>query len=64
MADRTVIQWDKDDVEAVGLFKVDILGLGALTQLDLCFELLREHRGVDLSIATGRRAGCSECAWG
>ena len=33
MADRTVIQWDKDDVEAVGLFKVDILGLGALPLL-------------------------------
>jgi error-prone DNA polymerase len=51
MADRTVIQWDKDDVEAVGLFKVDILGLGALTQLDLCFRLLKAHRGLDLSIA-------------
>jgi error-prone DNA polymerase len=51
MADRTVIQWDKDDVEAVGLFKVDILGLGALTQLDLCFRLLKAHRGVDLSMA-------------
>jgi error-prone DNA polymerase len=52
MADRTVIQWDKDDVEAVGLFKVDILGLGALTQLDLCFRLLERHRGVHLSMAT------------
>ena len=31
MADRTVIQWDKDDVDALGLFKVDLLGLGALT---------------------------------
>jgi error-prone DNA polymerase len=52
MAERTVIQWDKDDVEAVGLFKVDILGLGALTQLDLCFRLLERHRGVRLSMAT------------
>lgn len=52
MADRTVIQWDKDDVEAVGLFKVDILGLGALTQLDLCFRLLTQHRGITLSMAT------------
>ncbi|MGH9163043.1 MAG: PHP domain-containing protein, partial [Vicinamibacteraceae bacterium] len=52
MPDRTVIQWDKDDVEAVGLFKVDILGLGALTQLDLCFHLLEEHRGIRLSMAT------------
>ena len=52
MADRTVIQWDKDDVEAIGLFKVDILGLGALTQLDYCFRLLERHRGIHLSMAT------------
>ncbi len=52
MEDRTVIQWDKDDIESLGLFKVDLLGLGALTQLDLCFRLLKEHRDVDLSMAT------------
>ena len=52
MENRTVIQWDKDDVETVGLFKVDLLGLGALTQLDLCFRLLESHRGVKLSMAT------------
>src|SRR5262249_38707110 len=51
MNGRTVIQWDKDDVEAIGLFKVDILGLGALTQLDLCFRLLKQHRGIHLSMA-------------
>ena len=42
MEKRTVIQWDKDDVEALGLFKVDLLGLGALTHLHTCFDLLRE----------------------
>ena len=52
MPERTVIQWDKNDVEDLGLFKVDLLGLGGLTQLDLCFKLLREHHGVDLSMAT------------
>ncbi len=52
MPERTVIQWDKLDVEDLGLFKVDLLGLGGLTQLDLCFKLLREHRGVELSMAT------------
>jgi error-prone DNA polymerase len=52
MPERTVIQWDKHDVEDLGLFKVDLLGLGGLTQLDLCFKLLREHRGVDYSMAT------------
>jgi error-prone DNA polymerase len=52
MPERTVIQWDKDSVEGVGLFKVDLLGLGALTQLHLAFTLLKEHRGIDLSMAT------------
>jgi error-prone DNA polymerase len=52
MPDRTVIQWDKEDVEDLGLFKVDLLGLGGLTQLDLCFKLLQKHRGVELSMAT------------
>lgn len=52
MEDRTVIQWDKDDIEALGLFKVDLLGLGALTQLDMAFALLAEFRGLELSMAT------------
>lgn len=52
MAGRTVIQWDKDDVDALGLFKVDLLGLGALTQLRLAFELLEKHDGKMLSMAT------------
>jgi error-prone DNA polymerase len=52
MPDRTVIQWDKDDIESLGLFKVDLLGLGALTQLDQCFRLLEQHRGLELSMAT------------
>ena len=51
MADRTVIQWDKDDLEDLGLFKVDLLGLGALHQLHRCFDLLVRHRGVDLDMA-------------
>ncbi len=52
MADRTVIQWDKDDVEALGLFKVDLLGLGALSMLHRTFELVREHYGRFLTMAT------------
>jgi error-prone DNA polymerase len=52
MAERTVIQWDKDDVEAVGLFKVDLLGLGALTHLHRAFDLIDHHHGEQLSIAT------------
>jgi error-prone DNA polymerase len=52
LPDRTVIQWDKNDLEDLGLFKVDLLGLGGLTQLDLCFKLLKQHRSLDLSMAT------------
>ncbi|MCE9637657.1 MAG: error-prone DNA polymerase [Planctomycetes bacterium] len=52
MEDRTVIQWDKDDVEALGLFKVDLLGLGALRQIHLAFDLIRQTCGRDLTLAT------------
>ena len=52
MEGRTVIQWNKDDIEAMGLFKVDLLGLGALTQLDLCCRYLRQTRGIQISLAT------------
>jgi error-prone DNA polymerase len=52
MPGRTVIQWDKDSVEELGLFKVDLLGLGALTQLHLGFDLLSRHYAKDLSMAT------------
>ncbi|MEZ4271544.1 MAG: error-prone DNA polymerase [Myxococcota bacterium] len=52
MADRTVIQWDKYAIEDLRLFKVDLLGLGALTQIHQCFDLLRKHQGLDLQLAT------------
>jgi error-prone DNA polymerase len=52
MPGRTVVQWDKEDLEELGLFKVDLLGLGGLTLLDRSFRLLKEHRGVELSMAT------------
>lgn len=52
MQDRTVIQWDKYDVEELGLFKVDLLGLGALSQIDKCFALIREQHDVDLDLAS------------
>jgi len=45
MPGRTVIQWDKDSVEGIGLFKVDVLALGALSHLDIAFRLL-EDQGV------------------
>ena len=52
MADRTLIQWDKDDLDALGLLKVDCLALGMLSAIRRCLLLLREHRGLDLTPAT------------
>jgi len=46
MADRTVIQWDKRDIESLGLFKVDLLALGALSLIQRCFDLLKEPRDM------------------
>ncbi|MCL1038176.1 error-prone DNA polymerase [Shewanella submarina] len=43
MVDRTVIQWDKDDLESLGLLKVDVLALGMLTAIRKCFHLLDKH---------------------
>ena len=52
MADRTVIQWDKDDLEDLGLFKVDLLGLGALNVVHRAFDLIEKHTGARWSMAT------------
>jgi error-prone DNA polymerase len=52
MADRTVIQWDKDDLEALGLLKVDVLGLGMLTAIRKALDALNAHRGTDLKVAS------------
>ncbi|MGI9303054.1 MAG: error-prone DNA polymerase [Gammaproteobacteria bacterium] len=45
MPERTVIQWEKDDLEALGLLKVDVLGLGMLTAIRKAFELIERLRG-------------------
>ncbi|UPK86271.1 error-prone DNA polymerase [Pseudomonas sp. A2] len=52
MPERTVIQWDKDDLDMVGLLKVDVLALGMLSALRRCFDLLQRHRGQHLTLAT------------
>ncbi len=52
MADRTVIEWDKDDIDALGMLKVDVLGLGMLTCIRKAFELIEQHHGRSLSLAT------------
>ncbi|NMJ42807.1 error-prone DNA polymerase [Roseomonas sp. JC162] len=52
MEGRTVLEWDKDDVEALGILKVDVLGLGMLSCLRRGFDLLRNHRHVALDLAS------------
>ena len=52
MEARTVIQWDKDDLDMVGLLKVDVLALGMLSALRRCFDLLYRHRGIELTLAS------------
>ena len=52
MENRSVLQWDKDDCAAVGLVKIDLLGLGMLTALHLGVDLIRDAHGVDVDLAT------------
>lgn len=52
MPDRTIIQWDKDDLDALGLLKVDVLALGMLTCIRRCFDLLEPLRGFRWQLAT------------
>ena len=51
MAGRTVIQWDKDDLETLGLLKVDVLALGMLSAIRRSFDMIRHHYGRVISIA-------------
>ena len=52
MPDRTFIEWDKDDIDALGLMKVDVLALGMLTAIRKCFDLMREQGLGDYTLAT------------
>ena len=52
MIDRQVIEWDKDDIDALKFMKVDVLALGMLTCMKKAFDLLAEHKGVNLDLAT------------
>jgi error-prone DNA polymerase len=52
MPERTVIQWDKDDLDALGLLKVDCLALGMLTAIHRSFDLVNRYRGTALSMAS------------
>jgi error-prone DNA polymerase len=52
MEDRQVIEWEKDDIDALKFMKVDVLALGMLTCMQKGFNLLREHKDIDLDLAT------------
>jgi error-prone DNA polymerase len=52
MPERTIIQWDKDDLETLGLLKVDCLALGMLTCISKCLALLERYHGLELTPAT------------
>jgi error-prone DNA polymerase len=52
MKDRTMVEWDKDDLDALGLLKVDVLALGMLTALSKGFTLLDKHYGERLTLST------------
>ena len=60
MPDRTVIQWNKDDLDELGILKVDCLALGMLTAIRKCFDLIERHYGRRLTLASvpaGRPGG-------
>ncbi|MEP1768023.1 MAG: error-prone DNA polymerase [Sulfitobacter sp.] len=52
MADRSFIEWDKDDIDVLGIFKVDILALGMLTCIAKVFDLLGAHYGLHHDLAS------------
>jgi len=52
MDDRTFIEWDKDDVDALNMMKVDVLALGMLTCIRKCFDLIADHKGERWELAT------------
>jgi len=52
MPERSFIEWDKDDIDALGILKVDVLALGMLTCIRKCLDLLENHHGRRLTLAT------------
>ncbi len=52
MPDRTFIEWDKEDIDELGLMKVDVLALGMLTCIRKALDMIREHQGIDFDLAT------------
>ena len=51
MEERTNIEWNKDDIDALGFLKIDVLALGMLTCIRKAFDLAKQHYGLDLTLA-------------
>src|SRR6266496_919017 len=51
MENRTCIEWNKDDIDALGFLKIDVLALGMLTCIRKCFDLAKKHHDLDLTLA-------------
>ncbi|TDI58164.1 MAG: error-prone DNA polymerase [Alphaproteobacteria bacterium] len=51
MKDRTVIEWNKDDLDVLGLIKIDVLALGMLTAIHRCFDFIDQHYDQQLTLA-------------
>ncbi len=60
MDERTFIEWDKDDIDTLGLMKVDVLALGMLSCLKRGLDLLQQHYGVDYSLASIPKDGTDD----
>ena len=58
MPERTVIEWDKDDLDALGLLKVDVLGLGMLSAIRRAFGLINEFGGTSAAAAISISRRC------
>ena len=52
MDDRTFIEWDKDDIDELGILKIDVLALGMLTCIRKAFDLIEQHHGERWELAT------------
>ena len=52
MEGRTTLEWDKDDLDALGILKIDLLGLGMLSCIRRCFALIEAHEGRTLTLAS------------
>ena len=50
MDDRTFVEWDKDDLDALGILKIDVLGLGMLSCLRKAFDLVEQHTANSLHL--------------